>query len=388
MPLSIALTETEELAELRLRIQKLACDRIEPFVSDSEALQVIRPEIRSAMAEEGCFGRTLPVEYGGSGDTAAAFAVQQCELSKVWPTAAVAATWTNLSGSLVNKFGSTEHKAELLPGAAAGAAMGAVAWTEPRGGSDAAGIATSARRVEGGWVLNGSKRLIDNIARADFVIVGARSDPDAVPRHGLSMFVVRRSDPGFEFGGVYDTLGLRAAGVGWFELNDCFVPDDRLLGKPGRGFHQMMAMVEIGRIGVAAICLGMTTAALNATVEFLSDRHSFGGPLSANDAILAKIADLRVRLDAAQLLTDRAISMYDSGIRCTTESAMAKLAASELSNDATAAALHLHGGIGFTTETPVLRLFRDSQAFTIGEGTSEILRMIVGRDEFAKGSRP
>ena len=382
------LQENDASLAHRARMRELARERIAPHIEEAERLRAIVPEIRSAMAEAGCFGRALPLEYGGSGAGLRGFAVQQEELARVWPTAAVAATWSNLSGLLLSKFGTTEQKDDLLRGAASGRALGAVAWTEPSGGSDAAGIVTSARRVDGGWVLNGAKRLIDNIANADYVIVGARTDPEAEPRRGLSMFVLRRDDPGFRFGGTYDTLGLRAAGVGHFELEDCFVPEDRLFGTESRGFYQMMAMVEFGRIGVAAICLGMTEAVLAATVEFLRDRTSFGRSLSTNDVILARVAALRVRLDAARLLTERAVSLYDAGVRCAVESAMAKLAASELSNDATAEALHLHGGIGFTTEGPVLRFFRDSQAFTIGEGTSEVLRMVIGRQEFAgKGPR-
>lgn len=378
--------EGADSADLRLQMRQLARDLIAPHVDEAERLRAITPQIRSAMAEAGCFGRSLPQEYGGRGAGLQGFAVQQDELSRVWPTAAVAATWTNLSGLLLTRFGSAAQKDDLLRKAASGEALGSVAWTEPQGGSDAAAIVTSAQRVDGGWVLNGAKRLIDNISHADYVIVGARTDSDAQQRRGLSMFVVRRDDPGFAFGGTYDTLGLRAAGVGWFALDDCFVSDDRLLGEENRGFYQMMAMVEFGRIGVAAICLGMTTAVLGATVDFLRGRTSFGRSLSTNDVILVRIADVRIRLDAARLLTDRAIAMHAAGERCATEAAMAKLAASELCNDATAEALHLHGGIGYTTEAPVLRFFRDSQAFTLGEGTSEILRMIVGREEFVRES--
>lgn len=384
MPVSMAVFEDERSRAHRSRIRELAQHRIAPFVQQAEACREIPGEVRSAMAEAGCFGRALPREYGGAEDGLHGFAIQQDELSRVWPTAAVAATWTNLSGLLLSRFGSARQKGDWLARAARGDALGAVAWTEPHGGSDAAAIATTAARVDGGWLLTGVKRLIDNATNADYIIVSARSDHDASPRAGISMFVVHRDDPGFRFGGTYDTLGLRAAGVGWFELEACFVADDRLVGDAGRGFYQMMAMVEFGRIGVAAICLGMTTAVLDATIEFLRDRRSFGRSLSTNDVVLATVAELRVRLDGARLLTDRAIAMYDAGVRCSTESAMAKLAASELANDATAAALHLHGGIGYTSEAPVLRFFRDSQAFTIGEGTSEILRMIVGRDEFAK----
>jgi butyryl-CoA dehydrogenase len=198
------------------------------------------------------------------------------------------------------------------------------------------------------------------------------------------MFLIRPSDPGFERGGVFDTVGLRSAGVGWFTLRNCFVPDEGVVGTVGNGFGQMMDMVEFGRVGVAAICLGMCEAALDATVRFLAERHAFGKSLADNDAILAKVADLRVATDAARLLTERAAKLVDDGVPCAREAAMAKLFASELATQVTTSALQLHGGIGYTTQTPIERLFRDSPAFTIGEGTSEIMRLVIGRGEFAR----
>lgn len=366
----------------RSQMRQLSETEIRPYVEQAEESREIPAQVRKSLAEAGCFGRILPWAFGGAGASMGDFAVQQEELAKVWPTAAIAATWTNLSGTLLTQFGSTAQKNTMLRALAIGDALGAVAWTEPHGGSDAAAITTTARRIAGGWVLDGTKRLIDNVTNADFIVVSARTNSEAVARKGISMFIVHRDDPGFVFGGTYDTLGLRAAGVGWFDLRDCFVADERLLGELDRGFYQMMAMVEVGRAGVAALCLGIATTALDMAVEFLRDRRSFGRPLAENDVILATVADLRIRLDAARLLTERATELFDAGNRCSTEAAMAKVAASELATDATAAALHLHGGIGYTSEVPIERFFRDSQAFTIGEGTSEVLRMVIGRAEF------
>jgi alkylation response protein AidB-like acyl-CoA dehydrogenase len=201
------------------------------------------------------------------------------------------------------------------------------------------------------------------------------------------MFVVHRDNPGFRFGGTYETLGLKGAGVGHFTLRNCFVPDADVFGEVGQGFYQMMAMVEFGRTGVAAMCVGIAQRAIDSAVQFLTDRVSFGRKLSDNDVILAAIADMRIKLDAARLLTERAANMFDAGQRCTVEAAVAKVFASEVAVDTTSAALHLHGGIGFTNEMPIERFFRDCQAFTIGEGTSEVLRMVIGRSEFAQ-SRP
>lgn len=229
--------------------------------------------------------------------------------------------------------------------------------------------------------MNGAKRLIDNAANAHFIIVSARTDTKATGHHGISLFIVRKDDPGFQYGGTFDTLGLRAAGVGWFTLKDCLVPSDRLLGAVNRGFYQMMDMVEVGRTGVAAICVGMSEAALSYAARFLDGRIAFGQPLTLNEVILATIAELRIRIDAARLLTSRAARMVDHGVRCDREAAMAKVFASELAVEAATRSLHLHGGIGFTTEMEIERIVRDSHAFTIGEGTSEVLRMLIGRKE-------
>jgi alkylation response protein AidB-like acyl-CoA dehydrogenase len=361
----------------------LVARRIQPYVAEAERDRTIPAEVRQIMAESGCFSRTLPSEYGGAGEGLRSFAVQQEKLAGVWPTAAVAATWANLSGRLLALFGTADQKAEWLGRLSSGEVLGAVAWTERTGGSDAAAIKTTATRVDGGWELDGEKWLIDNTQNADFFVVGARHEPNGT-RRTHSMFLIRPSDPGFERGGVFDTVGLRSAGVGWFTLRNCFVPDEGVVGTVGNGFGQMMDMVEFGRVGVAAICLGMCEAALDATVRFLAERHAFGKSLADNDAILAKVADLRVATDAARLLTERAAKLVDDGVPCAREAAMAKLFASELATQVTTSALQLHGGIGYTTQTPIERLFRDSPAFTIGEGTSEIMRLVIGRGEFAR----
>jgi alkylation response protein AidB-like acyl-CoA dehydrogenase len=375
------LDEPAHVAAVRATSREVAT-RIAPFADDAERTRRIPDAVRTIMAEGGCLGRAISTEPG-AGSGLYAFAAQQEELARVWPSAAVAATWTNLSGRLIGRFGTAAQRDELIPPMARGVSSGAIGWTEPQGGSDASALVTTAVRAEGGWRLDGTKRLIDNSRDADFFVVGARSAAEAAPRNGLSMFLVHRDDPGFVFGGTYDTLGLRPCGVGWFTLDGCVLDGDRLLGEPGRGFYQMMDMVEFGRVGVAAVCLGIAEATLAATVSYLGRRGSFGSTLSRNDALIARIAELRTKLDAARLLTARAALMADAGRRCSRESAMAKLFTSELALETTAAALQLHGGIGYTSELPIERFFRDARAFTVGEGTSEVMRMIIGRAEFA-----
>ena len=377
--------EEHDIDRLRLTIRAMATKDIAPHVERGELDCVFPNEVREAMAAAGCFGRTLPVEFGGKGQGLRAFAAQQEELAKIWSTAAVAATWANLSGRLISRYGNPEQREGLLPGLVDGTGLGGVAFTEPHGGSDAAGIRTTATPDGDHWRLDGAKCMIDNAANAAFIVVSARSEQAVAVRHqGISLFVVNRDDPGFNYQRTYRTLGLRAAGLGWFKLESCRIPQDRMLGEPGRGFYEMMDMVEFGRIGVAAICLGMTEASLASATRFLVDRSTFGRPLAKNDVILATVADIRIRLDAARLLTERAVAMVDAGIKCQSESAMAKIYASELAVEATAQALHLHGGIGYTDEHAVEMHARDAHAFTIGEGTSEVLRMVVGRHEMSK----
>jgi alkylation response protein AidB-like acyl-CoA dehydrogenase len=381
---TVTLHQDEAIENLRMEIRQMATRDIAPHVERAELSGVFPAEVRRAMADAGCFGRTLPREFGGQGEGLRAFAAQQEELAKVWPTAAVAGTWANLSGRLISRYGRTDQREAMLPGLIDGHGLGAVAFTEPHGGSDAAGIRTTATADGGDWLLDGAKRMIDNAANAAFIVVSARSEQGSVPHHGISLFVVHRDDPGFNYQRTFRTMGLRAAGVGWFKLESCRIPKDRMLGEPGRGFYEMMDMVEFGRTGVAAICLGMTEASLASATRFLSNRSSFGRPLATNDVILATVADIRIRLDAARLLTERAAQLVDAGTQCQSESAMAKVFASELAVEATAQALHLHGGIGYTDEYAVEMHARDAHAFTIGEGTTEVLRMVVGRHEMRR----
>lgn len=377
--------EDHDIERLRLAICEMAMKDIAPHVARAESTGVFPIEVRKAMAAAGCFGRTLPTEFGGKGQGLRAFAAQQEELAKVWPTAAIAGTWANLSGRLISRYGNAEQRRALLPGLVDGSGLGGVGFTEPHGGSDAAGIRSTATRDGDHWLLDGAKRMIDNAANAPFIVVSARSDQDAAARRqGISLFVVYRDDPGFNYQRTYRTLGFRAAGLGWFRLESCRIPQDRMLGEPGRGFYHMMDMVEFGRVGLSAICLGMTEASLASATRFLIDRSTFDRPLAKNDVILSKVADIRIRLDAARLLTERAAAMVDAGVQCQAESAMAKVYASELAVEATTQALHLHGGIGFTDEYAVEMHARDAHGLTIGEGTSEVLRMIVGRHEMSK----
>ena len=368
---------------LRTQIREVADGPVRAAIEEGERERCIPADAWSAMADSGCFARTLPREYGGRGEGIHAYAIAQEELGRVWASAAVATTWANLSGFILRHFGSDAQKQELLPALAAGRIAGAVGFTEPHGGSDAAGIRTTAKRDGDHWVLDGSKRLIDNVARADFLVVTARTDTDAASRsRGISMFLLRPGDPGFVVGDVYDTTGLRPIGLGRLSLESCRIPGDRLVGTQGAGFAQMMSMVEFGRTNVAGICVGIAQAALEETAEFVRGRETFGRVLAKSDAIQARFADMRVQLDAARALTYRAAELIEAGERRhDVESAVAKLHASETAVRIASEGVQLHGGIGYTSEAPVERHLRDARAFLYGEGTSEIMRIIIGRHE-------
>jgi alkylation response protein AidB-like acyl-CoA dehydrogenase len=371
------------LDDLRRRIRFVAEGAVRDSIAEGERERCIPVAAWQAMADAGCFGRSLPREYGGCGDGIRAYAIVQEELARVWASAAVATTWANLSGFLLRHYGSDAQKEELLPSLAAGRIAGAVGFTEPHGGSDAAGIRTTATEDRDGWVLNGAKRLIDNVARADFVIATARTDSEPESRsRGISMFILRPGDPGFEVGEIYDTTGLRPIGLARFRLENCRIPADRLVGVRGRGFAQMMSMVEFGRTNVAAICVGIAQGALEEVTAFVKQRQTFGRVLATSDTIQARFADMRVQLDAARALTYRSADLIEIGDRrYDVESAVAKLHASEAAVRIASEAAQLHGGIGYTSEAAVERHLRDSRAFLYGEGTSEIMRLIIGRHE-------
>lgn len=387
MTTRLALVEGEEQRAFRAELRAFVAAEIEPFVAEAEQSRTFPPDIRNKMAEAGFFGRTIPVEFGGMGATVSEFVIQQEELGRVWVSAAAVASAPNLAGRILSLFASPEIKEQYLPQICRGDLLTGVAFTEPHCGSDAANIRTRADRAGHEFRLSGSKRLIDNAGAADVFIVSAKTDMDASPPHrGQSMFLVSRDTPGFTVEGIYDLLALRAVGVGWLSLSGCAVPEDLLVGQEGRGFYQMMAMVEFGRTNVAAICTGLSEGALELAKDFARERHAFGHALSENQVIQSKIADMAVDVDVSRLLAHRSATMMDNGVPCNRESSIAKLYASEAAVRVTSEAMHIHGGIGFTSEYAVERMFRDSRVFLIGEGTSEIQRMLLGREEFRGSS--
>lgn len=336
-------------------------------------------EILAQMAELGFLGLCVPTEYGGAGLDSLSYAVVIEELSRACASTGVI---TSVNNSLfcdpLLEFGSEAQKNDILRPTASGAMLGAFALTEPASGSDARTMKTTAVDDGGGaFVLNGSKNFITCGPEAAHILVFAVTKPDpARPEH--TAFIVPRDTKGFSLSHHDDKLGIRAAHSCSIFLEDVRIPKELVLGEVGRGFKIAMHVLDGGRIGIAAQALGIARAALEEAVEYAKQRQAFGGSIANFQAIQFMIADMATRLDAARLLTFRAASMKDAGKRHTVESAMAKLAASEMATFVTHRALQIHGGYGYTKEYAAERHVRDARITEIYEGTSEIQRLVIG----------
>lgn len=374
-----------DMAEFRQSVRAFAEEHLPPYIDEAERAGRVPADVIGLLAANGYLGLALPMEYGGGGLGLAYYATMQEELARVWASAAVATTWTHLSGRLLAAFGSERLKERWLSRVARGDSLGAVAFTEPSGGSDPANLQAVAERSDDGWVLSGRKWLIDNAEGADFFIVAARSDPQASPPHrGVTMFLVERENPGLRFGGLFDILTLRAAGVGWFDLERASVPVTAVVGEAGRGFYQMMSMFEFGRVNVAGMCTGIAQAGLEGAKDFVAHRTVAGRPLSESDVIRTRIAEMATMTNASRVFTQEVAARFDRGEASDQASAMAKLLATQTAVDVTSSAMQLHGGIGLTSRSPVERHFRDARMGTVGEGTTEVLKILVGRRELGQ----
>ncbi len=331
------------------------------------------------LASLGLLGLTVPAEFGGAGldMVSAALAIEAVS----WGDASIGltvASHNSLCTGHILHFGSPEQKRRYLPRLAGGDALGAWCLTEPGAGSDAAAIQTRGVRKGNAWVLNGSKSFVTQGSVAGVYVVLAVTNPEA-GRHRISAFVVERDAAGLRAGKKEDKLGLRASDTAEVVLEDCEVPAGALLGAEGEGFSQAMHVLERGRIGIGAMAVGIGRAALDESVAYAAQRKAFGKHLTEHQAIQFMIADMAMELDAAWLLVLRAAQLADLGHPFRREASMAKLYASEAAARATAKAVQIHGGYGFIKDYPVERYYRDVKLTEIGEGTSEIQRIIIAK---------
>lgn len=369
---------TDELRLLHQTIREFARTELRPQAAAWDREGRFPTEVVPKLADLGLLGMTIPSEYGGSDLPAVgiATAIEALAWGDGGVALSVAAHNSLCAGHLVH-FGSEAQRSRYLPLLAGGGTLGAWCLTEPGAGSDAASIRTRAERRGDRWVLDGSKIFVTNATLAGIFVVMAMTGPEP-GRKGITAFVVERGTPGLEIGKKEDKLGVRSSETAEVRLEGCTVSDEARIGEPGDGYRQAMRVLERGRIGIAAMAVGVGRAALDASVEYARQRQAYGRPIADLQAIQFMLADVATELDAAWLLTEQAASLADTGGHpFRVESSMAKLYASEAASRAAARAVQIHGGYGFIKDYPVERFYRDSKLCEIGEGTSEVQRAII-----------
>ncbi len=337
-------------------------------------------EILPRLAQMGLMGVTFPPEYGGAGLKYVDYAILVEELARVdGSVALIVAAHNSLCSNHIRLAGSEEQKRKYLVPLARGEKLGCWSLTEPEAGSDAGGTRTTARLEGSSWVLNGSKTFTTNGSHADVCVAMAVTDK-AAKKHGISAFIIEKGMPGFRAGKKENKLGLRASDTAEVVFEDCRVPKENCLGQPGHGFIDSLKVLDYGRISIAALAVGLAQGAYEAALAYARQRKQFGKPIGTFQAIQWKLADMATEIDAARLLTWRAAALADRGCRVTREASMAKLFAGEVAVKAASEAVQVHGGYGFIKDYPVEKFYRDVKLCTIGEGTSEIQRIVIARE--------
>jgi len=371
------LTEDQEL--LRRSVREFAETEIRPHVVEWDNAQHFPIELVPKLAGLGLMGIQCPEEYGGAGMSAVDYCICIEELARVDPSVALSvAAHNGLCSAHILMFGTDAQKQQYLVPLARGEKIGAWGLTESSSGSDAAGMRTMATRAGAQWVLNGSKTFTTHGRTGDILVAMAITDRATASR-GISAFIIEKGTPGLTPGKKEDKLGMRASETSEVLFDDCGVPDSQLLGREGHGFIDAMQVLDAGRIGIAALAVGLAQGAFEAALRYAQERRAFGKTISRFQAIQWKLADNATRIAAARLLTYRAAYLKDHQRRMTLESAMAKLYASEIAVKAADDCVQIHGGYGFVKDYPAEKYFRDVKLTTIGEGTSEIQRLVIAR---------
>ncbi len=370
---------SDEQLQLRKSVREFAEREILPHVMEWDEASHFPLETIKELGRLGLMGIIFPTEYGGAGMGYVEYVTAVEELSRVdGSVGIIVAAHTSLCANHIFIAGSEEQRRQYVPKLASGEFIGAWGLTEPGSGSDAGSARMYAARRRDGWVLNGSKTFCTNGHYADVVVVIAVTDR-AARTHGLSAFIVEKGTKGFRPGKKENKLGLRASDTAELIFEDCVIPAGNLLGKEGSGFIDAMRVLDGGRISIAALGLGMAQGAFEAALKYSKQRKQFGKPICEFQAIQWKLADMATEIDAARLLTWRAASMKDAGMKTTQESSIAKLYTSEVAVRCANEAVQIHGGYGFIKDYPAEKFYRDVKLCTIGEGTSEIQRMVIAR---------
>ncbi len=371
---------TEEQKEIKRTVREFAEREIRPHVMEWDEAQHFPREVFPQLAQLGLMGVNFPPEYGGAGLGYVEFTIIIEELARVDGSVAISlAAHNSLCAGHIAEAGTEDQKRKYLVPLARGEKLGCWSLTEPQAGSDASGTRTTARLEGDVWVLNGSKTFTSNGTYADICVAMAMTDKTA-HKHGISAFIIERGTPGFRSGKKENKMGLRASDTAEIIFEDCRIPKENCLGKPGEGFIDSLKVLDKGRISIAALAVGMAQGAFEASLRYAQQRQQFGKPIAEFEAIQWKLADMGTEIEAARLLTLRAAHHADQKRRVTRESAMAKLFAGEMAVRVANEAVQIHGGYGFIKDYPVEKFYRDVKLCTIGEGTSEIQRLVIARE--------
>mgnify|MGYP001161916412 CR=1 FL=1 len=371
--------ETQLIADT---VRAFVTDVVAPAAAAIDEQDEFPFEIYRQMAELGLLAMTLPAEYGGSGASTMAWAVVQEELARGSAAVADAHMVNKLMCDILLTNASEADRAELVPRMGRGELICAIAQTEADTGSDVAAIRTTARPVEGGFLLNGAKQFITFAGVCDLAIVVATVDR-SLGRRGIGLFLAEASSEGFRRGAKTKIMGVRGLATGELVFEDCFVPTSRMLAEPGTGMKRALTSLNSGRIGMAAQSIGIAQAAFDLALSYAKDRKAFGGPLTDLQAIQFMLADMSVSIEAGRLMTRRAAAARDAGRPLIREVSEAKLFASELAARVVDDALQIHGAQGYAKEATIERLYRDSRVYRIWEGTSQIQRLVIARQLLA-----
>lgn len=371
---------TDNQIIIRNTIREFAEKNIRPVIMDYDELQKFPMEIMKQLGELGFLGILVPEEYGGAGLGYIDYAIIIEELSRVDPSIGLSvAAHNGLCTNHINRFGNEAQKKKYLPDLASGKKIGAWGLTESFSGSDAAGLKSFAVKEGNFWILNGSKQFTTHGTVGETYVVMAITNKDA-GKKGISAFILEKGMEGLIIGKKENKLGMRASDTTQFAFENCKVPIENLCGEEGMGFINSMQILEGGRISIAACSVGLAQGCLDASLKYSQERKQFGKALSDFQATQFKLAEMATNIEAARMLTYRAAVMKDAGIPNTKEAAEAKLFASEIAEKASSEAVQIFGGYGFIKEYPVEKFYRDVKLLTIGEGTSEIQRIVIARD--------
>jgi alkylation response protein AidB-like acyl-CoA dehydrogenase len=362
---------------LQRTVRDFAQQEVKPVAEELDRTKSFPYELVAKMGELGWMGIPFPEEYGGAGGSSLQYAIAVEELTRVDSSVAITmCAHTSLGTQPVYLFGSEDQKQRLLPELTAGRKLGAFGLTEPEAGSDAGNTKTRATLDGGVWTINGAKQFITN---AGTDISGHVAITAVTGENEISNLIVENGTDGYDQGEPYRKMGWNASDTRPLTFTDCQVPEEQLLGPRGAGFKQFLHVLDIGRIGVSAMGIGLAQGALDEALAYAKERRAFGQPISKFQAIQAKLADISARLEAARLLTYKAAALKDLGRNFTLTAAQAKLESGRLAVRSTEEAVQIHGGYGYIEEYPVCRFYRDAKILTIGEGTDEVQQMVIAR---------